>query len=608
MKTCPLAWRRGWGNNSNMFLRSTNRRKNGKHHRYFSIVENRRVAGGKVVQRTVLYLGEINDSQQAAWCKTLEVFDEAADEHCQMSLFPEDRVIPPEALDAIGVRLSGIRLRRPRAFGDCWLGCWLWDDLELGRFWSRRLDRGRGAVSWAKVLQLLVVNRLIDPGSEFRLHRQWFDRSAMDSLLGVDFQAASKDRLYRCLDRIGVHKAELFKHLRRRWRNLFAVEFDVLLYDLTSTYFEGLCRSNPKAKHGYSRDRRGDCRQVVIALVVTPGGFPLAYEVMPGNTSEKTTLGEFLAKIESLYGKARRVWVMDRGIPTEQTLGEMRAAGTQYLVGTPRSRLSKLEAELLAVPWQEVHDHVQVKLLPQDGELYVYARSSDRCKKERAMRRRKVRRLLEGLAALQANCRDRDKLLERLGVLKHEAGREKRLVEINVPPAASEITAETFTFHLKIDAFKAAQRRAGSYLLRTNLTDEDPRLLWEKYIQLTEIEAVFKCLKSDLAIRPVHHQLEDRVDAHIFVAFLAYCLTVTLKARLGVHAPGLTPKAVLEKLAAIQMIDVYLPTTDGRCLIMPRHTQPEKEHKIILEKLDLDLPPQPSPRITSDQLPALTDN
>jgi len=591
-----------------MFLRSTNRRKNGKQHRYFSIVENRRVAGGKIVQRTVLYLGEINDSQRAAWCKTLEVFDETGRERCQLSLFPEDRVIPPEAVDAIGVRLSQLQLRRPRAFGDCWLGCWLWDHLDLGSFWSRRLDGGRGGVSWAKVLQLLVVNRLIDPGSEFRLHRQWFDRSAMDELLGVDFQAASKDRLYRCLDRIDVHRAEFFKHLRRRWRTLFAVKCDVLLYDLTSTYFEGQCRSNPKAKHGYSRDRRSDCRQVVIALIVTPGGFPLAYEVMAGNTSEKTTLGEFLAKIESMYGKARRVWVMDRGIPTEGTLGEMRTAGTQYLVGTPRSRLSKLESELLTIPWQEVRDHVQVKLLPRDGELYVYARSDDRCKKERAMRRRKVRRLLEGLGKLQAHCRDRDTLLERLGVLKHEAGREKRLVEITVPAVGSEITSETFAFHLKTDAFKTAQRRAGSYLLRTNLTDENPQLLWRKYIQLTEIEAVFKCLKSDLAIRPVHHQLEDRVDAHIFVAFMAYCLTVTLKARLGPHAPGLTPKAVLEKLATIQMVDVYLPTTDGRCLIMPRHTQPEKEHKILLEKLDLELPPQPPPRITSGQLPASSDN
>ena len=608
MKTYPLVCRRGWRNNFTMFLRSTNRRKNGKQHRYFSVVEDRRVGGGKVTQRTVLYLGEINDSQRAAWRKTLQAFDETRGENCQLSLFPEDRIIPPDAVDAIQVRLSQMHLRRPRAFGDCWLGCWLWRHLELDRFWDCRLRNGRRGVPWEKVLQLLVVNRLIDPGSEFRLHRQWFDRSAMDELLGVDFRAASKDRLYRCLDRILIHRADLFRHLRQRWRNLFAVEFEVLLYDLTSTYFEGLCQLNPKAKHGYSRDRRSDCRQVVIALIVTPGGFPLAYETMPGNTSEKTTLRGFLAKIESLYGKARRVWVMDRGIPTEQTLEEMRETGAQYLVGTPRSQLSKLETELLALPWREVRDHVHVKLLPRNGELYVYARSLDRRKKERAMRRRKVRRLLEGLGKLRANCRDRDKLLERLGVLKHEAAREARLVEIHVPPAADKVTPESFTFHLKTDAYKTAQRRAGSYLLRTNLTDEAPELLWRKYIQLTEIEAVFKCLKSDLAIRPIHHQLEDRVDAHIFVAFLSYCLTVTLKARLTVHAPGLTPKAVLEKLATIEMVDVYLPTTDGRCLIMPRHTQPEAEHNILLEKLDLKLPPQPPPRITSRQLPAPTDS
>jgi len=321
-----------------MFLRSHRRVKDGKEHRYFSVEESRRLQSGKVVQRRVLYLGEINDTQQAAWRKTLEVFDEREQRYRTLSLFPEDREIPADAVASIQVKLNEMALRRPRAFGNCWLGCELWRQLELDWFWRRRLPRGREGVAWADVLKLLVVNRLIDPGSEFRLHRQWFDRSAMDELLGRDFAVAEKDRLYRCLDRVLAHKQELFVHLKQRWQDLFDEEFDLLLYDLTSTYVEGEAEEIPKAKHGYSRDGRFDCKQVVIALVVTPRGFPLAYEVMEGNTSDRTTLRGFLAKIEHTYGKARRVWMMDRGIPKEEVLAEMRAPGreTFYLVGTPR--------------------------------------------------------------------------------------------------------------------------------------------------------------------------------------------------------------------------------------------------------------------------------
>jgi len=587
-----------------MFLRAHKRFKNGKQHRYFSVVENRRVAGGKVVQRTVLYLGEINDSQRAAWRKTLAVFDETRSESRQLSLFPDDRLVPDDALDAVQVKLSQMQLRRPRAFGDCWLGCRLWRQLRLDAFWDSRLGSGRGDVPWAKVLELLTIHRLIDPGSEFRLHRQWFDRSAMDELLGVDSRVAAKDRLYRCLDRLLDHKEDLFRHLRRRWRDLFHVEFDVLLYDLTSTYFEGMCAQNPKAKHGYSRDGRGDCRQVVIALVVTPEGFPLAYDVLPGNTGDQTTLRDFLAKIEAMYGTARRIWVMDRGIPTEAVLAEMRSAGVDYLVGTPRSQLSKLEADLVQRPWVQARDGVRVKLLPQEGELYVLARSHDRRKKERAIRRRKMRKFLDGLGRLRGHCRSRDRLLERLGALKQQAGRAARLVTITVPPEGQRVTPETFAFGLDRHAYRAAARRDGSYLLRTTMDAADPRGLWERYIVLTEIEAAFKCLKSDLAIRPIHHQLAYRVEAHIFVAFLAYCLMVTLRQLLRPHAPGLTAKAVLETLATIQMVDVWLPTTDSRWLVMPRHTQPDPEHKMLLSCLGLTLPPQPPPRITAEQLPA----
>ena len=591
-----------------MYLKVCKRRKNGKEHRYFSVVESRRVPGGKVLQRQVLYLGEINDSQQAAWRKTLSVFDEGGQALVPMSLYPDDRPLPPDAANAIQVRMNEMVLRRPRAFGDCWLACELWRQLHLDSFWHKRLAEGKEQISWAKVLQLLVVNRLIDPGSEFRVHRHWFGRTAMDQLLGVDESVAAKDRLYRCLDRLLEHKDELFRHLQARWKDLFAADFDVLLYDLTSTYFEGLCQDNPKAKHGYSRDGRGDCRQVVIALIVTPQGLPLAYEVMPGNTSDRATLRTFLDKIESLYGKARRTWVMDRGIPSEELLAQMRSDGVDYLVGTPRGQLSKLEADLAALPWQKVRDDVEVKLLAKDGEMYVLAKSCARRQKEHAMRRRRLRALWDGLVKLRQRVRmdqrpvSRDELLKAVTVLTHEAGRAAALVEIHLPPEGQPVTPVSFRFALRKDAFRAAWRRDGSYILRGTLRENDPAVLWQRYMLLTEIEAAFKSLKSELAVRPVHHQLEHRVEAHILVAFLGYCLMTTLKLQLAAHAPGLTPRSALEKLSAIQMVDVWLPTTDGRWLVMPRHTQPEPEQQMILDLLCLSLPAQPPPRITTRDL------
>ena len=586
-----------------MYLRAIRRKKNGKVHRYYSVVESRRRPGGKVLQRPVLYLGEINDSQQAAWRKTLEVFDEQRGQMRQLCLFPEDRPIPADAADAIHVRMTEMVLRRPRAFGDCWLGCQTWRLLELDRFWESRLDGARGEVSWAKVLELLAVNRLIDPGSEFRVHRQWFARTAMDQLLDVDESASAKDRLYRCLDRVLAHKDALFQHLRQRWKDLFAADFDVLLYDLTSTYFEGLCQQNPKAKHGYSRDGRGDCRQVVIALVVTPQGLPLAYEVMPGNTSDRTTLKAFLAKIEAMYGPARRRWLMDRGVPTEADLEAMRAEGIDYLVGTPKSQLTKLESLLADLPWQSVRDRVEVKLTETEGEVWVLARSRDRQEKEHAMRRRRLRDLFRGLRQLQRRGVSRDRLIGAVGVLRHEAGRAASLVEIELPAADQPVTKETFRFRLKVEAFRAAQARDGSYLLRGTAGGQDPAALWEQYMLLTEIEAAFRCLKSDLAIRPVYHQLEPRVEAHILVAFLGYCLQTTLKQKLHPHAPGLTARAVLEKLATILMVDVWLPTTDGRWLVMPRHTHPDEDQQIVLDLLGMTLPAQPPPRIKTRSVP-----
>jgi hypothetical protein len=583
-----------------MFLRGTNRRKDGKDHRYFSVVENRRLSSGKTAQRTVLYLGEINDRQAAAWRTSLDVFDEQAQRHRTLSLFPDDREIPRDALDGLQVKLSGLAVRRPRAFGDCWLACQLWRELGLEAFWQQRLPDGREGVSWEKVLRLLVVNRWIAPGSEWRVHRRWFLDSAMDALLGADFAVAEKDRLYRCLDRVLAHKADLFVWLRQRWADLFQADFEVLLYDLTSTYFEGEMAENPKAKRGYSRDGRPACLQLVIALVITPDGFPLAYEVLDGNTSDRTTLRGFLDTIEATYGKAKRLWVMDRGIPTEAILAEMRdpARPMSYLVGTPKSKIAQYEHRWLDLPWQQVRASVDVKLFEEDGELYVLAKSTGRQAKETAMRRKRLVRLLRKLRAMRRSLPARDRLLMRLGAAKTEAGRAFGFVQIDLPGPEQPVTRASFRFRVDTAKLTAAQLRDGHYLLRSNLTAEDPAVLWTRYVQLTQIEAAFRTLKSDLRIRPIHHQLEHRADAHILVAFLAYCLQVTLKHRVQAYAPGLTPTAVLDQLATIQMVDVCIPTVDDRWLIMPRYTQPDADTQLLLHHLHLELPAQPPPRIT----------
>jgi hypothetical protein len=592
-----------------MFLRQNKRRKNGKTHRYFSVVENRRTSTGGTAQRQVLYLGEINDTQQQAWRRSLEVFDEDRRQYCELSLFPDDRPLPPGAIDAISVKLDEMQLRRPRSFGDCWLGCRLWDKLQLSSFWNIQLIDVRGEVPWAKVLQLLVVNRLIDPGSELRIHRQWFLRSAMDELLGVDFAVAGKDRLYRCLDRILRHKDAFCQFIAEQWKTLFDTSFDVLLYDLTSTYFEGLCEQIPIAKHGYNRDGRSDCRQVVIALVLTPDGLPLAYEVLAGNTTDKTTLRQFLAKIEKMYGKARRTWVMDRGIPTEATLKEMREADTQYLVGTPRSMLGKLEQQFIDKPWHQVHEAMQVKLAMHEEEFYVLAHSDQRELKERAMHRRRFKAYGRGLHALRRRCRQghrgrisRDTLLGKLAVLKQAAGRVSAAITVCIPDEGQRPTTENFHYELNAGFSREALLRDGSYILRSNAVQADAATMWSMYMQLVWIESAFKSMKSDLAIRPIWHHMQPRVEAHLFVAFMGYCLMAALRKHLEPAAPGLSPKAVLEQLGAIKMVDVCLPTSDGRWLIMPRHTEPEPEQLMLLDKLGLTLPPQPPPRIRAGKL------
>ena len=588
-----------------MFLRKIPRKKDGKTHDYWSVVENKRVAGGRVVQRHILYLGEINSSQAAVWRKAIEVLDDDTGHPRTMALFPEDRCTAV-ASDAsiVRLRLSDMRLCRPRQWGACWLAGQLWQALQLDRFWGDRLAPSRKGTRWDQVLQVLVSYRLIAPGSEWKLHRDWFGRSAMADLLGADFGLADPHKLYACHDLLLQHKADLFSHLMARWHDLFNADFDVLLYDLTSTYFEinaSDVAEGDKRRHGYSRDKRPDCPQVVIALVVTPDGLPLAYEVLPGNTADCKTLRMFLHKIEQQYGRARRVWVMDRGIPTEAVLAEMRGSDppVQYLVGTPKGRLSRLEKKLLAKPWQEARAGVAVKLLAEDGELYVYAESVDRVSKERAMRKRQLKWLWKRLRELAAMEVPREEMLMKLGAARARAPTAWRLVDIEMDKDSS-----MFIYALNRRKLRRIRRREGRYLLRTNLTENDPALLWQYYTQLVAVEEAFKNLKGDLAIRPIFHQEERRVEAHIFIAFLAYCLQITLQRRLHTLAPGLTARSALEKFAAVQMIDVHLPTTDGRELLLTRYTQPEPELRLLIQQLKLQLPPQPPPRIATANVPS----
>jgi len=579
-----------------MFLKCSIRRKDGKEHRSWSIVESRRWPDGKVSQRHVLYLGEINDSQRLAWQKSIAVFDEHHGQCRQCALFPQDRTPPAGGAPAVQVRLEALRLSRPRSWGACWLGDALWRELHLDEFFASRLGCSREGTDWEKVLRVLTLYRLLSPGSEWRLHRHWFGTTALADLLGVDERAAQDDTLYRCLDLLLPHREALFGHLRQRWSDLFGARYEVLLYDLTSTYFEcdaPEAESDPR-RFGYSRDRRSDCVQVIVALVVTPEGLPLAYEMLPGNTADKTTLRAMLEIIQRRYGKAERIWVMDRGIPTEAVLAELRASDPRvhYLVGTPKGRLTALEAALAERPWQEVRPSLRVKLLAHEGEVYVLAESAARASKERAMRRRRLKKFWQRLAEIQGQELTRDQRLEKLGAARDRAGRVAAgLVRVQVSADGA------LSFSLDRARLRAVRQREGRYLLRTNLSAEDPELLWRCYMQLVFVEEAFRTLKGDLGLRPIFHQKPGRIEAHLLVAFLAYCLSITLRQRLRKLAGGLMPRVVLEKLAGVQMLDVSVPTTDGRELLLVRRTEPEGDVVLLLERLGLTLPAQPPPRL-----------
>jgi transposase len=582
-----------------VYLKCHRRRKDGKTHVYYSLTESLRVSRTRVVQRTVLHLGELNTTQVERWQRTIETVQEDGRRQ-QMRLFTDQDAHSPKAQDTAEVILSSLLVRRPRQFGDCWIGCKLWEELGLRRFWEQALGEQRGEVPWARVVELLAVNRLCDPRSELYIHEKWFPQTAMDLLLESGPAVAEKDRLYRCLDRMIRHKQALEEHLADRWKDLFGADCQVLLYDLTSTYFEGPVEEVQKAQRGYSRDHRPDCPQIVLALVVTPEGLPIAYEVFDGNRADVTTLEQIMGAVEAKYGTARRVWVFDRGIVSEANLEILRRRGSWYLVGTPRSQLTQYEEQLLHGPWQRVHEALRVQLLPDGKETFVLAQSQDRAHKERAMRWRQIKGLMRQLVRMQRALRrgslvDPDKVLLRLGRYSGQYPRAWQYLEVKFAEGKLD-------WQWDRQKLRLAEHRDGAYLLRANLEATDPEKLWRMYVQLTEVEAVFRALKSDLALRPIWHWMGPRVEAHVMVAFLGYCLWVYLKQKLKAAAPGLTPWQLLDQFRRIVQVEVWFRLREGGSICLPRITQPGQAQEILLQQLGWQLPEQPPPRIYRDQV------
>ena len=586
-----------------MFLKPNKRFKDGKDHVYYTLNESIRIGKRRVVQRTILHLGELSTSQCHRWRHTIDVINERSEAR-QMELLTEEehqRRGYPEDPDVVAIRLSSVQVCNCREFGSCWIGVKLWQILELDRFWAERLGELRGEVPWEKVAELLSVNRLCDPGSELSVHEKWHPKTGMNLLLDCDDAVAEKDRLYRCLDRLLAHKDALEEHLRYKWGELFQADFEVLLYDLTSTYFEGLMEEVSKAKRGYSRDKRPDCKQLVIALIVTPEGFPLAYEVFPGNTRDVQSLETMLNQVEAKYGKAKRTWVFDRGVVSEGNLQKLRERHGTYVVGTPRSRLKEFEGGLQRQDWKHVRGQVDVVLRPgDDGDTYVIARSVKRRAKENAIRRRRMRKLYDSLNSLaisveQGYVRHYDVLVNRLGRLEERYAQVFGFVEISRTRDNEDI--KQFAFRLNRHALKKAYRQDGTYLLRTNLIENDPAKLWEQYIQLTEVESAFRALKSEIKLRPINHRIEPRVEAHVMVAFMGYAMWVCLKWKLKGMAGSLSPRQAIELFRSLKLVEVWFDTIDGRRICLPRITMPEPEHQIVLEQFKWNLPEQPPPRI-----------
>ena len=589
-----------------MFLRAHQRTKDGKDHRYWSLVETIRTPDGPR-QRTLCYLGELNSSAQARWLKTMEVFNEQGEKQ-QLKLFPAQVEAPADDPQVARVLLNKVRLERTRQLGPCWLGLELWKRLELDRFFEKAVDDQPADLSWSRVVAVLAINRLCAPGSELAIEQRWYPSTALDDLLGIDEGKINDTRLYRCLDRILPHKTKLEQHLKQRYGELFGAEFDVLLYDLTSTYVEGAAEKNPMMRRGYSRDHRPDCEQMVIALLVNSEGFPFSYETFDGNCADVSTMKTILRMVERKYGKARRIWVMDRGIVSEENLQAIRQRGGQYLVGTPRSQMKQFEQELLQDDWTQVRADVEVKkvAIPRGEETYILCRTAGRKEKEKAIRSRFSTRMEDALKRLAktiatGRLKDRNKMERRLGRIQARHSQVNDLYDVALRDTPDGIRLQ---WSIKEDRQVWRGLREGAYMLRTNLQTGTAEELWSQYMQLTEAEASFRALKSELSIRPLFHQLEPRVKAHVMVAFLGYALWVTLKHLLKRRAPivpqpslsGVTnaqPFSAMKALAllsTLQSADIVLPTTDGREIRLRRITEPTTEQKALLEQLGLTLP------------------
>jgi len=575
-----------------MFLRPNYRHKDGKNHTYWSLVETVRTPDGPR-QRTLCYLGELNDSTQGRWLKAIEVFNEQG-ERRQLKLFPSDVALPENDPDVARVRVSQVRFERVRQFGSCCLGLELWKRLGLDRFWEGLVDEEAADVPWSRVAALLAINRLCAPSSELGIEERWYPTTALDDLLGIAEGKINDTRLYRCLDRLLPHKTKLERHLKERYGELFGAEFDVLLYDLTSSYVEGQAEQNPMLQRGYSRDHRPDCKQVVIALIVNVEGFPLSYETFDGDRTDVTTLEAIMRMVERKYGRARRIWVFDRGIVSEANLAALRKRGGQYLVGTPRSKLKGMERQLLEGPWTQVREQVQAQLIPMPNgtETYVLCRSTARREKERAIRRRfstRMERALKNLAQRveKGQLKDRQKIERRLGKIQARYFQVADLYEMDLSAGEGRLV-----LNWKVIEERQAWREAreGAYLLRTNLEGATAEELWTKYIQLTEAEAAFRALKSALSIRPLFHQLEPRVKAHVLVAFLGYALWVTLKHLLRRKHSDWSPARALALLATIQSADIVLPTTDGREIRLRRVAALNPEQQRLRTELNISFP------------------
>ena len=589
-----------------MFLRANRRSKDGKEHTYWSLVETVRTADGPR-QRTVCYLGELNSSAQARWLKTVEVFNEQGEAE-QLKLFPSQVEPPADDPQVVRVLVNQVRLERMRQFGACWLGLELWQRLELDLFFEGCVDEQAADVPWSRVTAVLAINRLCAPGSELAIEERWYPSTALDDLLQIEEGKINDTRLYRCLDRILPHKTKLEQHLKQRYGELFGAEFDVLLYDLTSTYVEGTAEKNPMMARGYSRDHRPDCEQMVIALIVNSEGFPFSYETFNGNRADVSTMETILRMVERKYGKARRIWVLDRGIVSEENLAAIRKRGGQYLVGTPRSQMKQFEEELLQEDWTRVRPDVEVKKapIPQGEETYILCRTAGRKEKEKAIRHRFSSHMEDALKRLGKNIetgrlKDRNKMERRLGRIQATHAQVSDLYHVALLDTPNGLR---LLWSIKQERRAWRDLREGAYMLRTNLQAGTVEELWSQYMQLTEAEASFRVLKSELYIRPLFHQLESRVKAHVLVAFLGYALWITLKHLLkrragvipqpsvsGVHnAQPLSAMKVLALFSTLQSADIVLPTLDGREIRLRRITEPTPEQKAILQQLGLSLP------------------